>query len=152
MTEPEAVQALYAELVAGWAMPEINRADPVGAKYVPITFKNERLDTSQLGPLSAWARASIIWTGAEQITQGQAPYRKWMRYGYVFVQLFVPADTGTALLALLAHDIRTALEGKGIDDDLNTREGASGNPTADKDDPRWAMQTVTVRFDFEETR
>lgn len=156
MTELEAINAIYAMLIAGWetAPDGLHRRDATGYPdvsldplYVPLFLKNEVFDKSQLGLLGAWARATIRWSVAEQKTQGRAPSRKYNRGGLVIVDLFAPINEGVGKLAALAADARACLQG--IDgDNLNIFEGESRNGP---DDPDWATQSVVFRFSFDET-
>lgn len=147
MTESQAIEAILARWMEGW-LP-LHPSDPEDPNHVPFTFGNESFKTDELGVLGAWVRVSIFWTGAEQTTQGTAPYRKWERRGTVSVQIFGPPNKGTSLLARLATDARTVLQGRRLDDtELNLFEGASEKGT---DEVAWAAQSVSFRFSFEET-
>lgn len=156
MTELEAINAIYKRCIEGWETPGGLHArdaatyptvgdDPA---FVPLALKNETFTPEQLGTLGAWARVTIIWTAAEQITQGEAPVRKYERRGAIFVDMFGPLNAGVELMAKLSDDARAVLQGRRLAEELNVFEGESRNGI---DDPAWATQQVVFRFAFEQT-
>lgn len=146
MTEAEFIETVYEQWESGWE--DLHSADPSDPSHVPFTFKSEAFSTDQLGELGAWIRISIIHTAAEQTTSGTAPNRKFERRGNVWAQLFAPQGSGVGLLATLAGDVRTVLEGMRLGEANlyagDTREGS--------DEPTWATSTVVIPFRYTETR
>jgi hypothetical protein len=164
VTELEATNAIYSTLIAGWETPPLGlhardatnypavADDPL---YVPLALKNETFAPDQLGHLGAYARVTIIWSTAEQTTQGDVGVREYEPSGFIFVDFFVDPNagtatlSGTATLASLSDDVRTILRGKRLGDtELCTYEGESRNGP---DAPDWATQSVVFRFSFEQT-
>ena len=146
MTEREAIEGILETFESGWeTLHPASVSDP---DCVPWTTKNEDFDETQLGVLGAWARIAIIHTSAEQITQGLAPVRKFERRGNVFVQLFAPVAAGVGLLADLAQDVRTVLEGQRVGA-LNL---AAGRTQEGAEDARWAMVSVVIPFRYVDQR
>jgi hypothetical protein len=146
VTEREAIEAILQRWEDEWEA--LHPADTGDLDCVPWYAGNEAHDPADLGALGAWARINVIHTVAEQTTHGSAPSRKWERRGNIFVQLFAPIDAGVGLLAELADDVRTALEG--------FRSGAlctyGGRTQEGAEDGVWAMSTVVVSFRYTETR
>lgn len=158
MTELEAVNAIYAALIAGWetapdglhkrdaaTYPAVGD-DPV---YVPLALKNETFSTEQLGALGAWARATIRWSTAEQTTTGGPDVRTYEPRGFLFVDFFGPINAGVAWAAQLSDDVRSILRGERLGDtELVIYEGRSSNGP---DAPDWSTQSVVFTFSFEQT-
>lgn len=158
MTELQALNAIYAALIAGWetapaglhkrdaATYPIITADPA---YVPLALKNEQFRPDQLGLLGAWVRATIRWSTAEQTTMGDVDVRTYEPRGFIFFDVFAPVNAGVATLAQLCDDARTVLRGKRLGDtELCIYEGESRNGP---DAPDWATQSVVFKFSFEQT-
>lgn len=146
MTEVQAIEAIYEQWEAGWqALHPALQSDP---QYVPFAFKGEHFTPDQLGALGAWARVSVAHTSAAQITFGSSGTRKFERRGNVFVQLFAPVGAGVGLLARLASDARTVLEGVRIGE-LNLHAARTEEMP---DESQWASSTVVVEFRYVETR
>jgi len=147
MTEAQAVEALYEQWQTGW---EIIHPSIVGdPERVPYTFTNESFSDDQVGDLGAWVRVSMNHATAGQITHNKPPSRRFERRGEVFVQIFAPVDAGVLLLAELADDVRSVLEGVRIGDDFCTYAGRTQpNP----EDGQWSMATVVIPFRYVETR
>jgi hypothetical protein len=146
MTEIEAINAILSQWKTGWqALHPTSESDP---QYVPWTTTNEDFAPDQLGALGAWARISVQHTAAEQATMGSAPSRKFERRGNVFVQLFAPKNNGVALLATLAEDVRTVLEGGRLGE-VNIY---AGRTVELPEDGVWAMATVILPFRYTRTR
>lgn len=146
MTEREAIEAILETWESGWeTLHPVATTDPA---CVPWTTTNEDFQADQLGALGAWARVSIIHTTADQVTMGDVGTRKFDRRGNVYVQLFAPVGSGVGLLADLAGDVRSVLEGVRLSGLTlhagRTQEGA--------EDSRWAMHTVVIGFRYTDTR
>lgn len=135
MTEAEAIEAIHQRWIDAWVPLQ---------PAVPFTFTNERLEA-----VAAWARVTVMLTTRVQSTSGTDGQRKFDNRGVIFVQLFGAIDVGDKPLALLAGDVRSVLEARRIGTDVITYAGASRPAGADG---AWAMRTVTVPFQFDETR
>lgn len=146
MTEREAIEGTYQLFAEGWAA--LHPGDPSDPNHVPYTFRDEVFGADQLGALEAWVRVSIQHTASDQVTHGSAPSRKFERRGNVFVQVFAPIDQGVGLLATLAGDARTVLEGQRIDDLCIY----AGRTEESPGDGRWAMTVVVLPFRYTEVR
>jgi hypothetical protein len=141
VTEYEAIRVVSAAFGTAW-----ESARPA----VPYCFEGELFDAKGVG---TWARLSLRHTTSEQLTHGGAGTRRWARRGNLMVQLFAPIDGGRGLLADMAADVRTALEGLSL-------PGASGEPFvtyagATREagtDGAWLMAVVTIPFVYYETR
>ena len=146
VTELEAINAILSRWKTGWeALHPSSLSDP---QYVPWTTTNEDFAPDQLGALGAWARISVQHTVAAQTTMGSAPNRKFERRGNVFVQLFAPKNAGVALLATLAEDVRSALEGERV----NGLNVYAGRTIEVPEDGAWAMSTVVLPFRYTRIR
>lgn len=146
MTEAEATQAILEQWEDGW--DPLHPEDPSDPEHVPYTYTNEAFTSDALGDLGAWARVTVRHSTANQASMGSAPNRKFDRRGVVIVQLFAPIDAGTLLLAELADDVRTALEGY-RSGELLLHEGATSDIP---DDGAWAQKSVTIQFRYTDTR
>lgn len=75
-----------------------------------ITLENEQFEPPLDTP---WVRASVRHFDGGQDSLGGVGARKFERVGSMFVQVFVPQDTGgTSAGDTIAHEARTLLEGK----------------------------------------
>ena len=75
-----------------------------------ITLENEQF---QPPDDTAWVRASVRHFDGGQDSLGGVGSRKFSRIGALFVQIFIPQDTGgTSPADTIAHEARTLLEGK----------------------------------------
>ena len=151
MTEREAIEAILLRWQDEWEAlhpSPVMPTDPLDLDHVPWTTGNEAFASDALGVLGAWARIHVIHTSADQTTQGSAPSRKFERRGQIYVQLFAPIDAGRALLAELADDVRTAIEGVRAGD-LRTYAGRTEELP---DDGAWAMTVIAIPFAYTDTR
>jgi hypothetical protein len=152
VTESQAVEAILEQWDAGWEAKHPGSRLPFNLSQplcVPWTTRNEAAASDQLGPLGAWARIAVRHAVSQQITMGPIGSRRFQRSGNVFVQLFGPVNTGQALLASLADDVRSVMEGPQLGGDLvidagSTREG--------DEDGQWCMSVVVLPFRYVETR
>lgn len=97
----------------------------------------------------AWARVLIRAKESMQETLGPPGSRRFQRKSEVFVQLFVPVDTGTAEANTLAQIARAVFEGVKINSDIHFGAGII-EPIGVTD--RWYQVNVTVPFDYWETK
>lgn len=75
-----------------------------------VTLENEQFTPPDDTP---WVRASIRHFDGGQDSLGDVGARKFSRVGALFVQIFIPQDTGgTAPADTIANEARTLLEGK----------------------------------------
>ena len=75
-----------------------------------VTLENEQFTPPDDSP---WVRASVRHFDGGQDSLGGVGSRKFSRVGSMFVQIFIPQDTGgTAPADTIAHEVRTLLEGK----------------------------------------
>lgn len=152
MTELQAIEAVYQRWKDGWELLHPRNAggypnvanDPL---FVPYALDDEDFQPipGTLGLLGCWATVVVRHSTRDQTTQG-SPSRDDV-IGNVFVQLFGPKNIGVARLVALAHDVRTVLAKKSIDD-LELREGRTNEGT--KKDAAWAMRVVVVPFTYTE--
>lgn len=146
MTELQALNAIYARWIEGWAA--LHPSDPDDPNFAPYALKNETFSTEELGLLGAWARVTIRWSQAPQTTQGGPDVRTYEPSGFIFVDLFAPINAGVTTLAQLSDDARVTLRGKRLGDtELCIYEGESRNGP---DAANWATQSVVFRFSFEQ--
>ena len=77
-----------------------------------VTLENEQFEP----PVdTAWVRASVRHFDGGQDSLGGVGQRKFSRVGSLFVQIFIPQDTGgTSPADTIAHEARTLLEGKAL--------------------------------------
>lgn len=134
MTQPlEAVNAIYSRFTTQWA------------DAAPSTFDNEGYDPDESKP---WVRVSVRHVDGGFETLGGVGNRRVRREGSIFVQVFTPANTGTATglaLAKTASDIFEGISFSGIDcTNAVTREvGPEGS---------WYQHVVEVEFGYEERK
>jgi hypothetical protein len=119
------------------------------ATCVPWNARGESFQPDQLGPLGAWARVVTRHSSANQTTQGRAPSRKFERRGSIYVSVFAPINSGTALITSLADDVRTVFEGQTLGGVLIV--GAGRTEEADEDGV-WTSSVVILPFRYTETR
>ena len=75
-----------------------------------VTLENEQFEPPAD---TAWVRASVRHFDGGQDSLGGVGLRKFSRVGALFVQIFIPQDTGgTAPADTIAQEARTLLEGK----------------------------------------
>lgn len=75
-----------------------------------VTLENEQFTPPDDTP---WVRASVRHFDGGQDSLGGVGSRKFSRIGALFVQIFIPQDTGgTAPADTIAHEARGLLEGK----------------------------------------
>lgn len=96
-TIPASVEAIYDHFTTTWA------------SATEIGFDNENFRPSAQNV--SWARVSVRHRTSRQDSLGAPGGRKFMRFGAVMVQLFVPVDAGSAPLATLMQTAVSALEG-----------------------------------------
>lgn len=138
-TQAQAREAIYKRFIDAWAA--IPRTEPV-------TLDNESF--RQPSPSSSWIRVSIRHRGAEQETMGPVGSRKFARTGVVFVQVFTPADTGTALSDLLIGLSRDIFEGVSIVGTTIRFNGVSTREVGP--DGKWYSALVEAPFEYDETK
>lgn len=144
MDQDAATKAILAHWKAGWET--LHPANPAHADHVKWVPANV-----DAGSASRWVRVTIRHTTTRQITQGQAPYRKWERRGRIAVDIFVPRNTGTELADLLTGHVRSVFEGESIGstERVVTYEAPS-EETAEEG--QWYRTIVKVQFRYVETR
>ncbi len=77
-----------------------------------ITLENEQFEPPDDTP---WVRASVRHFDGGQDSLGGVGLRKFSRVGSMFVQVFLPQDTGgTSAGDTIANEVRTLLEGKAL--------------------------------------
>lgn len=74
----------------------------------PVAFDNEKFDPPSNAP---WVRLVVRHLVRQQNSMGGVGSRRWRSNGLVFVQVFVPLNTGIRSSDSLAQTVRTTLEG-----------------------------------------
>lgn len=122
------------------------------ANYTGIPAARISADNESFTPPEgqAWARLSIIETDSNQESQGGLGHRRFKRDGGVVLEIFVPADEGTANINALAEEARSLLEGVKLAQSqiwllaaTARRVGAQGP---------WHRMNVQTRFTYTEIR
>ena len=112
----------------------------------PFCFDNESFVVPVATP---WARLSVRNISSRQETLGPPGARRFKRMGMVYAQLFVPQNTGTAMLDDHVAIVVGAFEGKTL------REGGVAFrhvvPRETGPDGSWFGVLVEARAEFEET-
>lgn len=127
MTEAQAVEAIKEVLAAAWVA-----AYPA----VPFFFDNEAGASS-----GSFVRVTFLPTVSAQATMG--PTRRWVRRGYIVVQLFAPVDQGSATLDSYVESVRAILEGQSIAAGVAVDEGSAERKP---DDGTWAQMNVRLAY------
>lgn len=91
----QAREAIYQRFVTAWGSTS------------PYTFDNESFSP----PSDAWVRLSVRNTDSGQETLGAIGNRKFLREGMVWLQVFVPLDSGLKDADTLSEAFRTIFEG-----------------------------------------
>lgn len=108
LTEAEAYEAVCQRWKSEW---------PTLQPAVSFCFENEKF--REPSPATQpWARVRLVPVDSSQHTLGGVGQAQWMRQASVWVNLYVPRDTGTTVLASLIDSVRRVFEGKafgGID-------------------------------------
>lgn len=129
MTEQQAVEAIKEAFATGWAA-----AYPA----VPYFFDNE---AGAAG--GSFVRVTFLPTTSALATMGPPGQRRWLRRGYIVVQLFAPVDQGSATLDGYVETVRGLLEGASIAAGVATDDaGAERKP----DDGTWAQMNVRIAY------
>lgn len=134
-TDEEAEQAILAAFVTAWA------------DRTPYVFDNEDFTAPKDAP---WARLSVRLSGGGQDTLGPPGSRHFERRGTVFVQVFVPQNTGKTSSRALTRVARETFEGVTLVGttvrftDVVVRDGGP--------DGSWFMSTVEAPFAYDEKR
>ncbi len=101
----EAKDAMIAEYVTNTTLD----TTPVTGQ---VTLENEQWKPPTDTP---WVRVSVRHFDGGQDSLGGVGFRKFSRVGSLFVQIFIPQDTGgTAPADTIAQEARTLLEGKAL--------------------------------------
>lgn len=117
------------------------------AERAPYVFDNEDFTAPKDAP---WARVAVRHSGGGQETIGPPGARRFERRGTVFVQVFVPQNTGTIALGSLATVVRETFEGVTL---AGTTVRFSGVIVRDGGpDGSWFGTTVEAPFTYDETR
>jgi hypothetical protein len=144
VTEEDAIELVLLHWKTGWEA--LHPANPAHVDHVRFVTRNVATPNA-----ATWVRITLQHTSSRQLTQGQAPYRRWERRGWIAVDIYVPINTGTLLASQLAGHVRSILEGKSIGstDRVVTYEG----PTEERgEEGQWARSMVKVPFRYVETR
>lgn len=138
----QAREAIYTAFLEAWTVETV----PETVLETPVTFDNEGFKP----PSEPWVRLTVRHTSSTQETLGPVGSRKFSRRGICFVQVFVPADSGTKEATELARKASLVFEGERISGttlrflDVVIREnGASG---------KWYGVSVEANFEYDETR
>ena len=135
MTELDAARAICDRFVANW-----NLADG------RFALDNEAFDPDE-APGDPWLRLSVKHFARALETMGP-PNRRWRAVGSIFVQVFVPRDSGTTLAHQLAQKVRVIFEGREVSGvkcyQSSTRELGIDGP--------WWVALVETAFDYDEQR
>lgn len=117
----------------------------------PYTFEGEPFDPTdkeQVPEGSAWTRLAVRHSAANQDTMGQAGNRKFRRFGFVVVEIFVPKDTGTLSLDQYTDAVKDCFEAirfEGIVfEAMDHRERGVSGP--------WLSVVAEIRFSYEEVK
>ena len=120
-----------------------------------FTFENSQFTPPGLGipgdtsDVAAWTRVVVRGRESFQETIGATGNRKFQRKSEVFIQIFVPIDTGTGEANTLAQAAREIFEGVKLNGDIHFGAGIV-EPIGVSD--RWFQVNVTVPFDYWETK
>lgn len=128
----EAREAIYSRFVTMWGTNS------------PYTFDNEAYNA----PASKWVRLSVRQIDAEQHTLGAIGNRKFLRQAAVWLQIFVPLNSGLKDADTLAQAFRTIFEGARFSD-LSFREVVTNEATPDN---QWYRVVAKAFFDYNELK
>jgi hypothetical protein len=148
MTELTTLQiardAVYVAFAAGWGTT------------TPYCFDNEHFTPpdpqpmgAQTADVAAWVRVCLRNEPSQQETLGTIGNRRFMRKACIYMQIFIPADSGTDLADQLAQKARAIFEGKTIGGVLCCYAGSPGEVTRD---PRWYQVAVCVEAIYYEQK
>lgn len=96
-TVNEVREKVYETFVAGWGATS------------PYTFDNEDYEPNQSAP---WVRLSVRNRNSVTETLGSRAYRKQLRSGAIFLQIFVPSNDGLRNADALVRKFREIFENK----------------------------------------
>lgn len=102
MTPDEAENAMVEEFLTQWGATSL------------VLLRNQDDDPPE--EKVAWVRISVDHNDADQAAIGGEPGNQFFRrYGFIFVQCFVPTGTATQQLNALAYQAQLVFEGKEIE-------------------------------------
>ena len=132
-TVNSARESVYAQFISDWA------------STTEVTLDNENYDPPSD---ASWVRLIMRNNVTAQQTLAPVGFRKFNRFGIVFVQVFTKSDTATSTSDTLTSKARDVFEGKrlgGVDfRDVTIREiGVDG---------KWFQVNVEAPFDYTETK
>lgn len=134
-TANEAREAIYEAFVAVWT-----------EEY---SFDNEEFDPPKSDP---WARLVVRHDPAIGETLGPVGHRRFTRSGTVYVQVFVPEDTGTTDMDALAETVRDAFEGVTLVGTTVRFEAVTVREIGESDTDKFYLTMVEAPFEYDETR
>jgi len=134
VTTPAARAAVYDRWVEQWG------------STTHFTFAGEKSELAKGD--EAWVRVSMRHTDSNQETLGPPGGRRFLRTGSVFLQIFIPVNTGLSDLDVLIQSARAIFEGVSFNGlrffDAVARETGP--------DGKWESAVVECFFDYEETK
>ena len=141
-TIAEVRKAIYQRFISEWG------------NLTPYCFDNEVMDNTSADapPNFAWVRLSVRHLNAGQRTLGQGGNRKFGRDCAVFLQIFIPPDTGVAQSDVYLQAGQALFEGRTLPgtsvmfQDVIPREMG-----IQKDGRSWGS-TITAHFTYDEIK
>lgn len=135
----EAREIIYQKFQAGWTATPLTQ----------VVFENDDAGGIDAGR-EPWIRVSTREVGGGQVTLGPKGDRKYDRRALVFVQIFVPSNTGTRRAGQLVEAVRALLEGEALGAgavdvfDLQVRDARPDGP--------WNLTLVEAEYRYSETK
>ena len=133
MASATAWQAIRDWLTANWTA-------------TPLVYENEPADLPE--PPSAWIFVEVTGAIYEQasIGGGLPPANRWREAGALYVHVWVPSNSGSAVARGHAETLATALRGVSLPGDLQMRDMTIGDGGQDDDGAWWR---ITLRVEWE---
>jgi hypothetical protein len=138
VTEAQANEAVFQQWLSVW---------PGLQPSVPFCFENEKFVEPTTG---AWARVTLRGLDSIQETLGKPTTRRYERMCAVWVQLFVPVNTGTELVKQLVDSARAVYEGVQFGNGVKPAGGC--RTTVVGSDGKWYEVVVVAPVNYYETR
>lgn len=95
-----------------------------------------------------WVRISVIFNDGRQSTMGLTGNRKFLKMGFVVIQVFTPANKGTDLNDEMANNSLNLLDGITIE----RLWLSNGKINTVGDDGEYFQQNVSIELEFEDIR
>lgn len=135
-TSNEAKEAVYARFVANYTGVDVD---------TNLALDNEEFDEPEAAP---WVRLTVRGLGRAQNTLGRSGNRRFRSRGLVFVQVYVPANTGVQQSDSLAKEAADLFEGVSFSGlDFRAADIQETGP-----DGKWFQTVVEAEFDYDEIK